>query len=162
MNKKLSFTQTHPAKKSHPLVRLSLLLAVLLILPLLSPLPQSLGLPAAAYAETTDAKPLAGKTISVMGDSISTYTGWSDAYPIASEEYANRYGEAYYGPAGGDFHNTDMLVTDTWWHQAAEELGAEILMSNAGNSTGLLWASYPSLPAWEQYLNDLLMYKSRP
>lgn len=106
--------------------------------------------------------PFKGKTISVMGDSISTYTGWSDAYPITSEEYTYRYGEAYYGPAGGDFHNTDLLVTDTWWHQAAEELDAEILMSNAGNSTGLLFASYPANAQWDQYLKDMLAYKTRP
>ena len=106
--------------------------------------------------------PLSGKTISVMGDSISTYTGWSDANPITDETCTHRYGEAYYGPAGGDFHNTDLLVTDTWWHQAATQLGAEILMSNAGNSTGLLCASYPANPDWDQYLKEMLAYKSRP
>jgi len=106
--------------------------------------------------------PFEGKTISVMGDSISTYTGWSDAYPITGEECEYRYGEAYYGPEGGDFHNTELLVTDTWWHQAAEELGAEILMSNAGNSTGLLHASYPANAQWDQYLKDMLAYKTRP
>lgn len=70
---------------------------------------------------------LEGKYISVMGDSISTYTGWSDSKPITSEDCKYRYGEAYYGPVGGDFHNTELVVEDTWWHQAAEELGAEIL-----------------------------------
>ena len=105
--------------------------------------------------------PFAGKKISVMGDSISTYTGWSDAYPITSEEYTHRYGEAYYGPAGGDFHNTELLVTDTWWHQAATELGAEILMVNSGNSTGLFYASYPANADWDQYLKDMLAWKTR-
>lgn len=105
--------------------------------------------------------PFKGLKISVMGDSISTYTGWSDAYPITSEEYANRYGEAYYGPVGGDFHNTELLVTDTWWHQAATELEAEILMVNSGNSTGLFYASYPANAAWDQYLKDMLAWKTR-
>jgi len=105
---------------------------------------------------------LRGRTISVMGDSISTYTGWSDAYPITDESCTNRYGEAYYGPEGGDFHNTELLVEDTWWHQAAHQLGAEILMSNAGNSTGLFHASYPSVPAWDLYLKEMLAWKSRP
>lgn len=114
------------------------------------------------FSSEASGKPLAGKTISIMGDSISTYAGWSDSRPITSPEYANRYGEAYYGPAGGDYHNTDLLVTDTWWHQAAAELGAEVLMSNATNSSGLLHASYPSDEAWEQYLKDMLAYKSRP
>ena len=107
-------------------------------------------------------KPLAGKTISFMGDSITTYAGWSDSRPITSPEYANRYGEAYYGPVGGDYHNTELLVSDTWWHQAATELGAEVLMVNSGNSTGVLHASYPSDPDWDQYLKDMLAYKTRP
>lgn len=107
-------------------------------------------------------KPLAGRTISFLGDSISTYTGWSDSLPITDETCRFRYGEAYYGPAGGDFHNTELLVTDTWWHQAAQALGAEILMVNSGNSTGLLHASYPANADWEQYLQEMLVYKSRP
>ena len=106
--------------------------------------------------------PFAGKTISIMGDSISTYTGWSDVHPITDESCRFRYGEAYYGPAGGDFHNTDMLVEDTWWHQAAQELGGEILMVNSGNSTGLLYASYPANADWQEYLQGMLAYKSRP
>lgn len=92
----------------------------------------------------SEAKPLSGKYISIIGDSISTYTGWSDIRPITSEDCTYRYGEAYYGPVGGDFHNTELLVDDTWWYQAAQELGAEILVSNAGNSTGLLYAAYPN------------------
>lgn len=116
-----------------------------------------------AYASTdSDRKPLEGKYISVMGDSISTYMGWSDSRPIASESCTHRYGEPYYGPVGSDCHNTALLVEDTWWHQAAQQLGAEILMSNAGNSTGLLHASYPANADWQQYLQDLLAYKTRP
>lgn len=107
-------------------------------------------------------KPLEGKTISILGDSISTYTGWSDAKPITDASCTNRFGEAYYGPTGGEFHNTDMLVTDTWWHQAATALGAEILMSNAGNSTGLFYASYPANADWDLYLKEMLAWKSRP
>lgn len=105
---------------------------------------------------------LEGLKISIIGDSISTYTGWSDAYPIAGPEYTYRYGEAYYGPEGGDFHNTELLVTDTWWHQAAERLGAEILMCNSGNSTGILSAKYAANADWEQYLKDLRGFDSRP
>ena len=33
-----------------------------------------------------------------------------------------------------------------------------ILVSNAGNSTGLLYASYPNNAEWQQYLQDLLAY----
>lgn len=114
------------------------------------------------FADAGSEDLLKGKYISVLGDSISTYTGWSDAEPITDPDCKYRFGEAYYGPAGGDFHNTDMLVSDTWWHQAATELGAEILMVNSGNSTGLLYASYPANAEWQHYLQDMLAYKSRP
>lgn len=106
--------------------------------------------------------PFEGLTLSIMGDSISTYTGWSDKDPITDESCRFRYGEAYYGPVGGDFHNTDMVVEDTWWHQAAQELDMEVLRVNSGNSTGLLIASYPADADWDQYLKEMLAYKSRP
>ena len=112
--------------------------------------------------ETPGTKPLEGKYISVMGDSISTYMGWSDSKPITDESCAYRYGEPYYGPVGSDCHNTELLVEDTWWHQAAQELGAQILVNNAGNSSGLLHASYPADADWHQYLQDMLAYKTRP
>lgn len=112
--------------------------------------------------DTIVVNPFAGKKISTLGDSISTYTGWSDANPITGPECRFRYGEAYYGPVGGDFHNTELVVEDTWWHQAATQLGAEILISNAGNSTGVLYASYPANLDWQQYLQEMLSYKTRP
>ncbi|MBR5501421.1 MAG: SGNH/GDSL hydrolase family protein, partial [Oscillospiraceae bacterium] len=108
---------------------------------------------------------LSGLNISVMGDSISTYAGWSDSEYLTDASCTHRYGEAYYGPVGGDYHNTDLLVTDTWWHQAATELGANILMSNASNSTGLFsvpdWAS-SAYDDWELWLHEFLAWKSRP
>lgn len=119
-------------------------------------------LPARTAWAAEEAKPLAGKKISIMGDSISTYTGWSDVKPITDASCANRYGEAYYGPTGGDFHNTDLKVTDTWWHQAATELGLEVLVNSSGNSTGVFHADYPWNAAWDQYLKDMLAWKSRP
>lgn len=118
-------------------------------------------LPASAGAKY-NARLRKGTYISIMGDSISTYAGWSDLRPITGLEHTYRYGEAYYGPKGGDYHNTDLLVSDTWWHQAASELGGQILVSNAANSSGLLRASYPSIPEWEHYLKDMRAYLSRP
>ena len=107
-------------------------------------------------------KVLEGKYISLMGDSISSYDGWSNVKPIADESVKYRYGEAYYGLPGSGHHNESLLVSDTWWHQAATELGAEMLMVNSANSTGLLYAKYPSNAEWESYLQGLLAYKSRP
>ena len=135
-------------------------IAILLVVTLLFVL-----LPETVSANTPEEgtqKLLAGKYISVMGDSISTYMGWSDSKPISGEECTYRYGEPYYGPVGSDCHNTELRVEDTWWHQAAQALGAQILVSNAGNSTGLLHASYPADANWQQYLQELLAYKPRP
>lgn len=117
-------------------------------------------LPASSLAQS--ARLRKGTRISVLGDSISTYAGWSDLRPITDESCTYRYGEAYYGPAGGDYHNTDLLVSDTWWHQAAAQMGGSILVSNAANSSGLLHASYPANEDWQQYLQDMLAYKTRP
>ena len=89
-------------------VGISLMMVLCLTANLLLPAVDGIGL-RTARAEAAPVKPLHGLTISIMGDSISTYSGWSDAYPIAGEEYTNRYGEAYYGPVGGDFHNMEML-----------------------------------------------------
>ena len=107
-------------------------------------------------------KALEGKYISLMGDSISTYDGWSNTKPIADETVKYRYGEAYYGLPGSGHHNESLLVSDTWWHQAATELGAEMLMVNSGNSTGLLHVNTSAGAEWENYLQGLLAYKSRP
>ena len=106
-------------------------------------------------------KVLEGKYISILGDSISTYEGYSDSAPITAEDCQYRYGEAYYGPIGSQCNNTDLLVSDTWWHQAAEELGATTLMVNSGNSTGLMCATSTNAD-WQQYLTDMLGYKTRP
>ncbi len=109
-------------------------------------------------------KPLEGKTISVLGDSISTYMGYSDKYPITDEDCEYRFGEPYYGPADASLdyvHNNEFLAEDTWWLQSANELGASILVSNAGNSTGLLIAQSP-IEEWDHYLKDMLAYKTRP
>ena len=138
------------------------IISIIMIAAMICLLPTTVLSAKATLSDT--ALPLEGKTISIMGDSISTYTGWSDIDPIIGEpgtKVSGRTGEAYYGPAGGDFHNTDLLVSDTWWHQAATQLGAEVLMSNASNSTGLFFAS-SSNADWDAYLKARLMYKDRP
>lgn len=70
---------------------------------------------------------LAGTTFSVMGDSISTYEGY------------NPGGYAIFFPNYGDVKD----VADTWWKQAADNLGLVLLANDsssgatvAGDSTG--------------------------
>ncbi|MBQ1826935.1 MAG: hypothetical protein II126_03090, partial [Erysipelotrichaceae bacterium] len=113
--------------------------------------------------ETAEATlPLKGRTISFLGDSISTYYGYSDVNPLTDEGVGHRYGEAYYGPEGTDCHNTEFSVEDTWWYQSLQQLGAELLISNATNSSAVFAASYPSDEDWDAYLKDMLAYKTRP
>ena len=71
-------------------------------------------------------KPLSGRTLSILGDSISTYYGVSDAEPITDESCAHRIGEPYYGPTGTDVHSDEFLLDDMWWYQAAQQSGAEL------------------------------------
>ncbi len=65
---------------------------------------------------------LTGKKLSIMGDSITTFDGWSN-----STEVNTTLGEnALYYPNG--------VVTDvnaTWWKQTADITGMEILVNNA-------------------------------
>lgn len=74
---------------------------------------------------------LEGKTISVMGDSISTFGGVSNNPDINSTIGSNAvyYKSGYYG----------FELEDTWWYQAAEMTGAEILVNNSwsGSTTYL-------------------------
>ena len=69
-----------------------------------------------------------GKKISIVGDSISTFTGYiPDGY------------EVYYTP---DKENSDVhSVGDTWWGILFEKLGAELLVDNA--YSGSMVSRYP-------------------
>ncbi len=65
---------------------------------------------------------LTGKKLSVMGDSISTFAGWSNSTQVNSSLGDN----ALYYPNG--------VLTDvdaTWWKQTADICGMEILVNNA-------------------------------
>jgi len=74
---------------------------------------------------------LEGKTISIMGDSISTFDGVSNNPEINATLAPNAiyYKKGYYG----------FTLEDMWWYQAAELSGAEILVNNSwsGSTTFL-------------------------
>ena len=112
--------------------------------------------------EESDSKLLSGKRISIMGDGISAYMGWSDSNPLTSEKCTYRYGTPYYGPKGSNCRNEELRVEDTWWHQATTELGAEILANNSGDFTGLLQDFDSANGDLEGYMQDMLAYKTRP
>ena len=75
---------------------------------------------------------LEGKTLSVLGDSISTYNGVSNgaAAQTSNSTIANNW---YYYPA--------LSVTDpsyTWWMQTVDTLGMDLLVNNAWSGSYLL------------------------
>ena len=97
---------------------------------------------------------LEGKKISVIGDSISSYLGWSDI-TAAGNMNSTMIGEPYYGPAGSDSICETLNLYDTWWMQFAKRTGAEILVNNSSNMSGVF------SDRGNATLNRLLAYKER-
>jgi len=79
----------------------------------------------AASEESTasEQNPFAGKTISILGDSISTYTGVSNNTSYSSTIGSNL---VYYS-AG----TLGVYRPDTWWQQTIDALGMELLVNNS-------------------------------
>lgn len=68
-------------------------------------------------------KALAGKGLSILGDSISTFSGWSD-----SQGYNYTLGEnKVYYTGTGNF----LDVNETWWMQAIKQTGMDIVVNNS-------------------------------
>lgn len=59
--------------------------------------------------------------ISFLGDSITTYEGWSN-----NADYNSTIGEN-----GVYYDSSKMDVTDTWWHQVAKEAGYGLCVNNS-------------------------------
>lgn len=78
--------------------------------------------------------PLAGRTLSILGASISTYAGISNGAAADTTNSSIRSNVAYYP------NNTIQEVgpEDTWWAQAAEDLGLRLLVNNAWSGSALL------------------------
>lgn len=83
----------------------------------------------------TPAAPDNGLTISVLGDSISTYTGLSSGAAANTSNSTIGNNEVYY--TAGRF---DVYQADTWWQQAADALGARVLVNNAWSGSCVLTA----------------------
>ena len=72
----------------------------------------------------------AGKTISILGDSISTYTGVSNN----SSYNSTIGGNAVYYTAG----RLGVYQPDTWWQQTIDALGMELLVNNSWSGSCIL------------------------
>ena len=95
---------------------------VLALVMLISLLPQT-GLTALAV-ETEPAKhSLAGKKLSILGDSISTMGGVSN-----NTDYNSTIGNNAIYYTGSNY---DVTLADTWWQQTIDTLGMELCVSNA-------------------------------
>ena len=80
-------------------------------------------LPTSVFAEETTETGFKGKTISILGDSISTYIGVSNDATVNSTLAG---GAVYYN---GVRH--DVYQEDTWWQQTIDQLGMELLVNNS-------------------------------
>ena len=105
--------------------------SVILTLALLAPLGVfTSSVPAAA----TTPKPLEGKTISILGDSISTFENYSNGTAADTTNDTIRNNLAYYTEANYQGYSLSS-VNDTWWMQAADITGAQILVNNSWSAS---------------------------
>lgn len=102
----------------------SFLLALIIVVGMLPPVSLD------AKAETTG---LEGKTISILGDSISTYQNYSNGTAAGTTNSTITNGAIYYPRSG-----FDVTADSTWWYQAAQELGMDVLVNNSWSGSCLL------------------------
>ncbi len=66
------------------------------------------------------------KYISFLGDSISTYSGWSN-----NTNYNSSIGGNAIWYPNNNYIGANLTVQDTWWHIVAEKLGYELAVNNS-------------------------------
>ena len=88
----------------------------------------------AVETEPATATGLAGKTISILGASISTYAGTSNGAAADATNSTIRNNAKYYP------HSvvTDVGLNDTWWMQVCEDMGLRLLVNNSWSGSALL------------------------
>lgn len=103
----------------------------------------SLILPSSASLENE--KPLLNKTISILGDSISTFHNYSNGDAALTTNSTIKNNRCFY--TDGKF---DVNLEDTWWYQVAEKTGGRILVNNS-YSNGSVYS--PTSDSSLAYLN---------
>ncbi|MBR0535807.1 MAG: hypothetical protein IIX14_05455 [Clostridia bacterium] len=101
---------------------ISVLMAILCAMSVMAPI----------TASAEEFNPFENKTISILGDSISTFGGVSSGVAAETTNSTIANNKDYYKK--GRF---DITLEDTWWMQAANELGAEILVNNSYSNTSI-------------------------
>lgn len=84
--------------------------------------PSQAGQSTDGLANTVPLSPLAGKTVSILGDSITTYQGW------IPEGYA-----CFYPDADNDIKD----VTQTWWMQVIQNTGMRLLVNGSYSASAV-------------------------
>ena len=82
-----------------------------------------------------EAPALAGKTISILGASISTFAGTSNGAAADTTNSTIRNNVKYYPNATV----TDVTLNDTWWMQVCDDLGLRLLVNNSWSGSSLLY-----------------------
>lgn len=85
-------------------------------------------------AISSSKKPLEGKTISILGDSISTFENYSNGSAADTSNSTVRNNLAYYTQSNYSSFSLSS-VNDTWWKQAADISGAQILVNNSWSAS---------------------------
>ena len=79
-----------------------------------------------------DSLTFAGKKLSILGDSISTFTNYSSGTAANTTNSTIKSGAVYYNG------NYGVTVNDTWWKQIADQMGMEILVNNSWSGSCIL------------------------
>lgn len=83
-----------------------------------------------------------GKTISILGDSISTYQNYSSGNSADTTNSTIRNNRDYYYDG-----RYELTVKDTWWIQAKHALDAKILVNNSISGSAIFLPNKPQAEA---------------
>ncbi len=89
---------------------------------------------------------LAGKKLSIMGDSITTFSGWSNSTEVNTTQGSN----VLYYPNG-----VVVDVNDTWWKQTVDITGMELLVNNAWAGSTVSSRTGEAGAGWNTRANNL-------
>lgn len=77
-----------------------------------------------------------GKTISILGDSISTFENVSNGTAADTTNSTIRNDAVYY--SSGNVSSFGVTQADTWWRQTADVLGMRVLVNNSWSGSRVI------------------------
>lgn len=83
-----------------------------------------------------------GKTISILGDSISTFENYSSGTAATTTNSTITNNAVYYRPS--NVSSFGVNVNDTWWKQTADVLGMRVLVNNSWSGSRVLYTDSSS------------------